>query len=295
MPYGLKRLLEIKAERQKRREEKARIKAEKEKAKLEERKKARSKRLLKKRNARKYAKRKKALDEYRKLMGDEKGTFSIYLMKNGKRVKFFGRKRFKNVALGLYFDLLKKNREEVAFKQTIVKNYGKYVENKYELVLVKKLTPEESNNVTLLRDDSGKFIENYLVDAPTHKILDKNEWLIEETFNVYGFDPQKERKDFKFIYDNIILKNTNTTYSRLFVYRNKLIHFYDDNDDFDMIRCKDSKQAVELYDTIEKKIDKKKYPHLFFMGKLSGTSSIEWIIDEIQKKTGWTRNKCKAL
>ena len=290
MPYGLKRLLEIKAERQKRREEKARIKAEKEKAKLEERKKARSKRLLKKRNARKYAKRKKALDEYRKLMGDEKGTFSIYLMKNGKRVKFFGRKRFKNSAVGLYFDLLKKNKKEVSFKQTIVKNYGKYVENKYELVLVKKLTPEESNNVTLLRDDNGKFIENYLVDAPTHKILDKNEWLIEETFNVYGFDPQKERKTFKYIYDNIVLKNTNS-YSRIFIYNNKLIHH---NDDFDMVRCKNTQQAVKLYDTIEKKIDKKKYPNIFFMGKLSGTS-VEWVISEIQKKTGWTRNKCKAL
>lgn len=291
MPYGLKRLLEIKAERQKRREEKARIKAEKEKAKLEERKKARSKRLLKKRNARKYAKRKKALDEYRKLMGDEKGTFSIYLMKNGKRVKFFGRKRFKNAALELYHDLLKKNREEVAFKQTIVKNYGKYVENKYELVLVKKLTLEESNNVTLLRDDNGKFIENYLVDAPTHKILDKNEWLIEETFNVYGFDPQKERKTFKYIYDNIVLKNTNS-YSRIFIYNNKLIHHYDD--DFDMVRCKDTKQAIKLYDTIESMIDKKKYPNIFFMGKLSGTS-VEWAISEIQRKTGWTRNKCKAL
>lgn len=292
MPYGLKRLLEIKAERQKRREEKARIKAEKEKAKLEERKKARSKRLLKKRNARKYAKRKKALDEYRKLMGDEKGTFSIYLMKNGKRVKFFGRKRFKNAALELYHDLLKKNNENVSFKQTVVKNYGKFVEHKYELVLVKKLTPEESNNVTLLRNNDGKFIENYLVDAPTHKILDKNEWFIEETFNVYGFDPQKERKTFDYIYNNIILKPQTNAYSRLFIYNNKLIHHYDD--DFDMVRCKDTQQAVKLYDTIEKKIDKKKYPNIFFMGKLSGTS-VEWVISEIQKKTGWTRNKCKAL
>jgi hypothetical protein len=291
MPYGLKRLLEIKAERQKRREEKARIKAEKEKAKLEERKKARSKRLLKKRNARKYAKRKKALDEYRKLMGDEKGTFSIYLMKNGKRVKFFGRKRFKNAALELYHDLLKKNNENVSFKQTVVKNYGKFVEHKYELVLVKKLSPEESNNVTLLRNDDGKFIENYLVDAPTHKILDKNEWLIEETFNVYGFDPQKERKTFDYIYNNIILK-PQTKYSRIFIYNNKLFHYYDD--DFDMIRCKDTKQAIELYDKIDSMVDKKKYPSIFFMGKLSGTS-VEWILEKMQIKTGWTRNKCKAL
>ena len=84
-------------------------------------------------------------------------------------------------------------------------------------------------------------------------------------------------------------------YTRLFVYRNKLIHFYDDENDFDMVRCKNTQQAVKLYDTIEARIDKKKYPNIFFMGKLSSTTSVEWAISEIEKKTGWTRNKCKAL
>ena len=288
MPYGIKKLLEIEAERKKRREEKARIKAEKEKMKKEERKKARSKRLLKKRNARYYAKRKAAREEFHKSMGDEKGTFSIYLMKDGKRTKFFGYRRYKVAALQLYHEILQKNNEAVQFPQKYVKSSKKIKKHVYELVLVKKLDEDDTDNTTLLRNKDGKFIENYLVDAPSHKILDKNEWLIEETFHVYGFDPIKERKNFDYIYNNIILKNT-SIYSRILVYNNKLIHHYDD--DFDMVICKSPSQAVELYDMIEKMIDTKKVPTIFFMGKISGSMST-WILNEIEKKTGWPRSKC---
>ena len=288
MPYGIKKLLEIEAERKKRREEKARIKAEKEKMKKEERKKARSKRLLKKRNARYYAKRKAVREEYHKSMGDEKGTFSIYLMKDGKRTKFFGYRRYKVAALQLYHEILQKNNEAVQFPQKYVKSSKKIKKHVYELVLVKKLDVDDTDNTTLLRNKDGKFIENYLVDAPSHKILDKNEWLIEETFHVYGFDPIKERKNFDYIYNNIILKNT-SIYSRILVYNNKLIHHYDD--DFDMVICKSPSQAVELYDMIEKMIDTKKIPTIFFMGKISGSMST-WILNEIEKKTGWPRSKC---
>ena len=288
MPYGIKKLLEIEAERKKRREEKARIKAEKEKMKKEERKKARSKRLLKKRNAHYYAKRKAAREEYHKSMGDEKGTFSIYLMKDGKRTKFFGYRRYKVAALQLYHEILQKNNEAVQFPQKYVKSSKKIKKHVYELVLVKKLDEDDTDNTTLLRNKDGKFIENYLVDAPSHKILDKNEWLIEETFHVYGFDPIRERKNFDYIYNNIILKNT-SIYSRILVYNNKLIHHYDD--DFDMVICKSPSQAVELYDMIEKMIDTKKIPTIFFMGKISGSMST-WILNEIEKKTGWPRSKC---
>lgn len=288
MPYGIKKLLEIEAERKKRREEKARIKAEKEKMKKEERKKARSKRLLKKRNARYYAKRKAAREEFHKSMGDEKGTFSIYLMKDGKRTKFFGYRRYKVAALQLYHEILQKNNEAVQFPQKYVKSSKKIKKHVYELVLVKKLDEDDTDNTTLLRNKDGKFIENYLVDAPSHKILDKNEWLIEETFHVYGFDPIRERKNFDYIYNNIILKNT-SIYSRILVYNNKLIHHYDD--DFDMVICKSPSQAVELYDMIEKMIDTKKIPTIFFMGKISGSMST-WILNEIEKKTGWPRSKC---
>lgn len=288
MPYGIKKLLEIKAERNKRREEKARIKAEKEKQKKEEKKKAHQKYLKKKRNARAYAKRKQASDAYHKSMGDEKGTFSIYLMKDGKRTKFFGYRRFKVAALQLYHEILDKNKEEVVFPQKYVKSNNRIKQHKYELVLVKKINTDKEDSISMLRNTNGKFIENYLIDAPTHKILDKNEWFIEESFYVYGFDPQKDRKNFKYIYNNIILRDP-SIYSRIMVHNNKLIHHYDD--DFDMVICKTTEQAIELYNTIEKIIDHKKYPTILFMGKLNGTMS-SWIIDEIMKKTGWSRTKC---
>lgn len=287
MPYGIKKLLEIQEERRKKREEKARIKAEKEKLKKEEKKKAHQKYLKKKRNARAYAKRKQAADAYHKSMGDEKGTFSIYLMKDGKRTKFFGYRRFKVAALQLYHEILSKNKEEVVFPQKYVKSSNRIKQHKYELVLVKKINTDKEDSISMLRNADGKFIENYLIDAPTHKILDKNEWFIEETFSVYGFDPKKERKNFKYIYNNIILRDP-SIYSRIMVHNNKLIHHYDD--DFDMVICKTTEQAIELYNTIEKMIDHKKYPTILFMGKLNGTMS-SWIIDEIQKKTGWSRLK----
>ena len=291
MPYGIKKLLEIEAERKKRREEKARIKVEKEKMKKEERKKARKKRLTKKRNARYYAKVKSAREEYHKSMGDEMGTFSIYLMKDGKRTKFLGYRRYKVAALQLYHELLQKNNEGIQFPKKYAKAKNRIKKHIYELVLVKKLGEDETDNTTLLRNKDGKFIENYLIDAPSHKILDKNDWLIEETFHVYGFDPNKERKDFNYIYNNIILKNP-SIYSRVMVYNNKLIHHYDE--DFDMVICKSPSQAIELYDMIEKKTDTKKNPTIFFMGKISGSMST-WILNEIEKKTGWTRSKCMTF
>lgn len=291
MPYGWKKMLEIEAERKKKREEKARIKAEKEKKKLEERKIARAKKSKKKSNAKYYRKKKEAIDEYRKLMGDEAGTFSIYLMKDGKRFKYFGKKRYKNSALEMYYDILKKNKEEVTFHRKYTKCARTLIEHKYELILVQRLPNEETNKVALLRNEDGKFIENIIIDSEHHKILDKNDWLIEETFNIYGFDNLRERKNYNYIFNNIILRDT-SIYSRIFIYNNKLIHHYDD--DFDMVICKDINQAIELYEKIEKELDHKKYPNILFMGKISGTMSL-WFIDEMMKKTGWTKTRCKEI
>lgn len=288
--YSLKRLLEIKAERERKQEERKRLKEEKERLKKEERRLKRKKRLHLKWSRRYHAKEKKALEEYRKRTGDEVALFSIYLMKDGKRIKFCGSNYSKNEALKLYYEMLRNNNEKVKFPLKYAKTMNHIIYHKYELILVRKIPNDEIASPTLLRNEEGKFVENCVIDTMHHKILDKNEWLIEESFNVYGFDSQRDRKDFSYIYDNIILSHTDK-YTRLFVYRDKLIHHYDD--DFDMVICKDSRQAVELYDTIEKVIDKKKYPNIFFMGKISGRKTVEWVLDEMQKKTGWTREKCK--
>ena len=288
MPYGLKRLLEIAEERKKKREERARIKAEKEKKKKEERKLARKKRLKKKQNQRYYAKVKKANAEYHESIGDEKGVFTIYIFQKGRKSKFVGFRGYKVAAMQYYYKLLKENNEKVKFKKGFLKQCHKITETKTELLLVKRLDVDDTDNTTLLRNEEGKFVTNFFVDSPIHKILAKEEWLVEETFNVYGFDPRRDRKDFSYIYNNIILKNSDV-YTRLFVYHNKLIHHYDD--DFDMVICKNTTQAIDLYNYIEKTIDKKKYKNLFFMGQIKGQAA-SWFRDELMEKTGWTKQKC---
>lgn len=288
MPYGIKKLLEIDAERKRKREEKARIKAEKEKQKKEEKKIARQKRLKKLRNQRYQKKVRKKREEYHKSIGDEKGVFSIYLMKNGKRCKFFKKYLYKVAATQKFYELLHENNDKVKYNRTLVKQQNNFVPQKMELVLTKYLPNGKDKSISSFRDEDGKFIESVITDSDNHKIIAKEEWLVEETFHVYGYDPMTDRKDFDFIFNNIILKNTDR-YTRVFVYRNYIIHHYDD--DFDMVKCKTKGQAIDVYNKIEKMIDKKKYKNIFFMDKVTETSE-DWIIDEIEKKTGWSHGKC---
>lgn len=289
MGYGLKRLLEIKAEREARKKEREKIRAEKLKQKKIEKRLARKKRLKKKNNQKYYAKVKKSREEYHNSMGDEWGAFSIHIMANGKRKKYVGYRKYKVGALQMYYDMLEKNKEEIKFPQTLVRTHNIVKPIKYELIMLKKIDENVDDNISMLRNEDGKFVKNCIVDSPDHKIILKNEWLVEETFQVYGYDPQRDRKDVDFIINEIILKHSNS-YGRLMVYSNKLIFHYDD--DFSFVKCKNTDQAIDLYNFIEKNIDNKKYPHILFMGKIERGTMSHWILDEMENKTGWTRFKC---
>lgn len=293
MPYGLKRRLEIEAERKKKREEKARLKAEKEKEKKKE--KAHQKKLKTQRRCMKKlrAKRKAEKEAYRKSVGEEIGYYYIYYMVNGKRVKkkqlFYSNSKLK--AQKEFYRLVEENKSTVMFPQTVVLTHKVLYPRKYEILLVQKLKDDKYDNVTMIRDNDGKFMKNYFSDSTEFKILDKSDWLVEEEFNVYGYDSNEDRKDFNFIMENIIKAHTDQ-YTRVIAYGNKLIHHYDD--DLDIIICKSIKQAEELYDKVESVLDKKKYPTVFFMGKVQKNPS-SWLIDDIQKKTGWEREKIRHL
>lgn len=291
MPYGLKRMLEIEAERKKRREEKARLKAEKEKQKKEEKKKIRTKKLKKKRNDKYYAKVKKARQAYHDATGDERGVFMIYFTKNRKRTKYLTYRAYKNDAIRLFYQMLEENNSKIRFRKKVFKSSRNAEPFIHELLLVKHLKPEDTDDPeTLLRNEEGKFVRN-VTDSDEHKILLKQEYYFEETFNVYGFDPIRDRKDFNYIYNNIILKKHNN-YNRVFVYGDKLICHYDT--DFDFIMCKTAEQAIDLYNEIEKQTIEDKVKHVLFMGKATKTTAA-WIVDEMVEKTGWTRRKCQKV
>ena len=282
-------MLEIEAERKKRREEKARLKAEKEKKKKEEKRRERKLKMRRRRYRINKAKEIKEREAYHNSIGDEQGRFTIYLMRNGKRLvnNTYGQNHYKVAALQKFHKLVEENNNSVQYPKTFSSTHNKICEVKFELVLVQKID-EKDNNVTLIRDENGKFIENYFTDTQGYKILEKSDWYVEETFAVYGFNPLTERKDFNYIFNNIVLKNSDI-YTRLIVISKYVIHHYDD--DLDIIMCKNKQQAIDLYNKIEKVLDKKKYPNIFFMGKVESKRS-SWLIDDMQKKTGWDRKKC---
>lgn len=290
MPYGIKRQLEIDAERKRRREEKARLKAEKERLKKEAKKKERKRKLKKKANARYYAKVVKARDEQRKAIGEESGKFTIYIVKNGVKYKNVAYKFFKIEATQLFYQLVEENHAQVKFPRTQSNWHHKLVDVKYEIILVKYIDPEMEDKVTLIRNKEGKFIEND-TDSPTHKILLKEDWYIEETFGVYGFDNLTDRKTFDFILNDIVLKK-HEDYNRIIVYTDKVISHY--GKDLDIVTCKSVQQAIDLYDMLEKYVSPKDNPHVLFMGKTFYTSA-QWVIDDLEEKTGWKRKKTRLF
>ena len=282
MGYGLKRLLEIEEERKKRREEKERIKKEKEEEKKRLKKIEHKKKLKKKQNKRAYTKRRKAQLDERKKKGDEWGYFSIYITKDQKRVRFVGTSWWKTDAYKIYSDAIEKNRQKTKFPQ------NRY---KYEILLVKK-TNEDEDTVVSLRNEDGKFIDNVITDWENHVIVDKNDWFVEEKFGISGYHPKKQKKNYSFILNELLLNNEDVgdEMRRVMVFKNRVIIQY--LDDFDFITCYDNDQAKVLYDTLQDDILKLKKKFIVFMGQAAPDTVSKWL-DKFEEKTGMNRNSLK--
>ena len=292
MGYGLKRLLEIEAERKRKKEEKARIKKEKEEEKKRLKKIEHKKKLKQKQNRRAYLKRRKAQLEERKKIGDEFGSFSIYIVKNHKRIRFIKRTLWKTDAYKIYNEIIEKNRKKTQFPQTIYteRKNGSHEKKdlKYEIVLVKK-TKNNEDTTASLRNKDGKFVDNVIVDWDDHVIIDKADWFVEEKFGIYGYHPYKDKKTYSFILEEMLLNNEDIgdEMRRVMVFKNKLIIQYLEN--FDFVTCYDNHQAKQLYDKLQTDITKLKKKYIVFMGEAVPESASKWL-DKFEEKTGWKRN-----
>lgn len=295
MGYGAKRLAEIEAERQKRKEEKARIKKEKEEEKKRLKKIAHKKKLKKKQNKRAYQKRRQKELKRRAEMGDEYGYYSVYITKNKKRVRFLGTSWWKTDAYKIYNEAIEKNRKNIIFPQTEcttkvnINNKPQTIPLKYEIVLVKK-TKEGESTTAEFKNEIGKYVENIIVDWDNHVIIDKSDWFVEAKFGIYGYHPFKDRKTYSFILNEMLINNEDTgdEMRRIMKYKNKLIIQY--LDDFDFITCYDENQCSDLYYKLQKDIVKLKKKYIVFMGNVVPELISTWI-DKFEDKTGWNRYK----
>ena len=296
----LEKLLKKREEERLKKEERERKKEEKRLAKEADKKLKRKKLLRKRQNKRAYKKRREAQLAERREKGDKYAWHMVVIMKNKRRVKRIGASWWKTDAYKMYTDAIEENKSnilcpvevhETSTKQQ--KNGNTLLDIKYEIMIVQKTnTPEE--NVKKFRNDEGKFIDNIIVDDDSYKIIAKQDWYIEEKFNVYGLHPKKARKDAHYILNEILLKDSNRdNIKRVFTYNNKLVIQYDS--DFDFVTCKTDDEAERLYTILEKKVNKpKKNKFILFTGKLNKNLST-WFLNEMEKKTGWERDSCKRI
>lgn len=285
--YGLKRRLEIEAERKKKREEKERIKKEKEAEKKRLKKIERKKKLKRANSKRYYTKlRKKELEE-REKNGDEYAYYSVYIAQDRRKIRFIGTSWWKSDAYKIYNDAIERNRKKATFPKTTMTNRKsgahETVDTKYEILLVKK-TEEGEDTTSYFRNEDGKYIDT-TTDWENHVIVDKADWYVEETFGVYGYHPVKDRKTYRFILNEVLLKDDDVSeeMKSVLVFKNRVIFSY--LDDFDLITCYDNEQAKKMYDMLQEDVLKLGKKYIVFMGE---TTSTKWL-DKIQEKTGWNR------
>lgn len=296
--YGLKRLLEIEEERKRKKEERLKKKAEKEALKKEERRKKRIKKLRHQQNQRYYAKKKKAASEKRKKLGDVRKYCMILLVKNKRRVMKMGSAWWRTDAQKIFNEILERNRNEVKFPVKIRTMSSRKIraenktDTKWELLIVQKNDINE-DNVSQFRNDDGKFVDVQIIDKTEYKIIAREEWFVEEKFNVYGYHPKKDRKDYTFILNELFLKKLDKIHDilRVNVLVNKVIISH--SEDFDFIVCKNNEEAERLYDALQNDKLLSKSKNVIFFGDIVGMEQKKLMYNKMEEKTGWDRNLCK--
>jgi len=158
---------------------------------------------------------------------------------------------------------------------------------KYQ-ICVTKIT-EEGDTFRILRDDYGKlYTEQPLGDWT---ILTSDEYLIEETFWIYGFNPKSERPTITEIVKRLMTgAHAKNMVKQVIVVHNKLLIYNEDQ--FDMVICKNLVDAQRLHHTLAKIAKKQKIKSLLFMGTAS-PAMIGRMYDLIQEKTGWKIEKIR--
>lgn len=159
------------------------------------------------------------------------------------------------------------------------------------LLLEKNRYGDKKSSMT--RNDFGKFIKNEITNSSKWVVRDKVIRLVEETFWVYGYDPKTDRKDAKWIYDNLLLGSLETPYDiiRVLVYKNKLVIKYD-NKQTTMVMCKNKSDSIRLYNFMSDMIHKNKIKQIIFIGSYNTIcNSRRELEKELLELTGWNKTK----
>lgn len=212
-------------------------------------------------------------------------NYKIISCRNGIQNKFIGKYRTIEDAYNV-FNELKFNDKNIIF-QSVITGDDKMKNSVDEYIIIEK-TDSKPN---VLRNEYGKLVEQN-VNKDGWVIIDKFRYKREETFWVYGYNSKNDRKTFLWVYNNLVVNDSDGfNFKRVFLYKNKLI-IKDDVENIEMVLCKDVSDAVRMYNKIEEwvKIDKNK--QILFLGDFSDIGDRRRKLeDELIKLTGWSKKK----
>jgi hypothetical protein len=210
--------------------------------------------------------------------------FRVVLVANGEYKKTLHRCKTRETAFINFHKIKETNK--VLFPRKLINTKGiKPV--KYQIYITKPT--QEGDVFRILRDEYGKlYTEKPLGDWT---ILHSDDYDIEETFWMYGFDPKRERPTISEVVKRLMIgAHSKKMVKQIIVVYNKLIIYNEDQ--FDMVLCKNMEDAQRLHHTLAKIAKKQKIKSLMFMGTAS-KAMIGRMYDLIHEETKWPYTKIR--
>jgi len=209
--------------------------------------------------------------------------YRVILTKNGEYIKTLHRCRTEETSF-INFNRIKDN-NNVLFEKKFV-NCNGIIPVKYKIYIVKDF--EESDKPRLTRDKYGRVkYEEPLFGIWT--IIHDSDYLIEETFWVYGKDPVHDRQNIKDIMKLLMVGiHSPKKIKQIVVINNKLLIHVEDQ--FDMVICKCKEDAKRLYLELYKAARLNNITNLLFMGTANKKMAGDYY-EMIHKHTGWNYTK----
>jgi hypothetical protein len=212
-------------------------------------------------------------------------TYRVVLLCNGEYKKTLHRARTLETIFTRYHKI--KDENKILFPKRFV-NSNKIIPVKYEIA-VTKIT-EDGDTFRILRDEYGKlYTEKPLGDWT---ILATQDYELEETFMLYGLGYKNgERPTIREIVKRLMINaHSKKIVKQVIVVYNKLLIYNEDQ--FDMVLCKNTEEAQRLHHTLAKIAKKQKIKSLLFMGTAT-KSNIGRLYDVIHDETGWPYPKIR--
>lgn len=212
-------------------------------------------------------------------------TYRVVLLCNGEYKKTLHRARTLETIFMRYHKI--KDENKILFPKRFV-NSNKIIPVKYEIAVTKPT--EDGDTFRILRDEYGKLYSEAPLGDWT--ILSTQDYDIEETFMIYGMEYKNgERPTIKEVvkrlminaYSKRIVKQVIVVYNKLLIYN---------EDQFDMVVCKNMEEAQRLHHALAKIATKQKIKTLLFMGTAT-KSNIGRLYDVIHDETGWPYTKIR--